>query len=134
MKEKVVTKYETYTHNGKEYKFRVGRDTPKLEMFEPLSSDYYGKEQKALDVAIYQIVVPPFVLFILWLIFGFAGVSIEDIFITTLGVFAFIYFFTLYEAVNRISKASNFFGDLKEKVENKEYTEAYKAWMKSKGE
>jgi hypothetical protein len=126
--------YETYTHKGKEYKFRVGRETPKLEMFKPLSSDYYQGEQKALDIAIYQIAVPPFVLFILWLVLGFAGVSIEDNFIAILELFTLVYFFTLYDAVNRINKASNILGDLKEKIGNKEYVEAYRAWIKDRDE
>lgn len=127
-----MAEYETYTHKGKDYKFRVGRETPKLEMFELRSSKYYRDEQKALGVAMYQIGVPPIVLFIIWLVLGFTGVSMEDNFPAILGIFAVIYFFILYNVEDRISKASNFIGELKEKAENKEYIEAYNAWIKDR--
>jgi len=129
-----MAEYETYAHKGKDYKFRVGRETPKLEMFELLTSDHYQGVQKELDVVVYQIAIPPFVLFILWLVLGFANVSIEENLLWILGVFAIAYFYTFSAAANRISDASKLIGDLKEKSGNEEYMEAYKAWMKDRVE
>ncbi|MDQ5982596.1 MAG: hypothetical protein QG549_593 [Patescibacteria group bacterium] len=129
-----MAEYETYTHKGKDYKFRVGRETPKLEMFELRSSKYYKDKQKALEIVLYQIGVPPIVLLILWLVLGVAGVSLEDNFPAILGFFAIIYILILGAAESRISKAVDFIGDLKEKAVNKEYVEAYNEWIKNRAE
>lgn len=39
--------FESFTHKGKDYKFRVGMKTPKVKPFLSMSSDYYKKKQKA---------------------------------------------------------------------------------------
>ena len=125
-----MTTYETYAHKGKEYKFRVGRDEPKLEKFQLYGSDYYEKKRKSLSWVGYLTFIPLIVLGVIY--FTYIGSDNPKEALNWLAILAFPYGMLIYQIIEKAGEADTVLADLKEKAENEEYMEAYKAWIKDR--
>jgi len=127
---KVMITYETFTHKGKEYRFRVGRDEPKLEKFQLHGSDYYKEKLKSLGWVNFLTFIPLVVLGIIY--FAYIGSDKPREALNWLAILAFPYGMLIYKIMEKAGEASAVLADLKEKAENEDYMEAYKAWQGSK--
>ena len=122
--------FESFTYKGKDYKFRVGMKTPKVKPFLSMSSDYYKKKQKSAHWAIALMGVPLIVLAIIY--FSYIDSDNPRAGLELLAILAFPYGMLIYLTVEKVNDATSVLTDLIEQSEDKEYLEAYKAWVKSK--
>lgn len=122
--------FESFTHKGKDYKFRVGRETPKVKPLLDMGSDYYKNKQKSATWAMALVCVPVIVLAIIY--FTYIGSDNPRAGLEWLAILAFPYGMMIYLIIEKINDATSVLTGLIEQSEDKEYLEAYKAWIKSK--
>ena len=104
--------------------------TPKVKPFLSMSSDYYKKKQKSATWAIALTGVPLIVLAIIY--FAYIDSDNPRDGLEWLALLAFPYGMLIYLTVEKINDATSVLTDLIEQSEDKEYLEAYKAWIKTK--
>ena len=121
--------YETFTYKGKDYKFKVGRDDPKLEEFVLRDSDYYKEKQKNLSWVSFVLAYPILVAVATVVHAAFSG---EE---GSWGVVLLLmlpYIFLVAIAHEKESEARDVLKGLKERAEQVERIEAYGAWIKDR--
>lgn len=119
--------FETFTYKGKDYKFRVGRETPEVKPLIRYSSDYYKGKQKSLTWAMWLTFVPVIILGIIY----FAYVNSNDPG-GALGWFPLLalpYGMVIYTVWDKIGDADKVLLELQKHAEDEEYLDAYKAWL-----
>lgn len=125
-----MTTFETFTHKGKEYKFRVGRPAPEVKPMVRHSSNYYKEKQTSLSWALWLTFIPVIILGILY--FVYVGSDDPKGFISWFPLLALPYGMLIYAVHDRIQEADKTLSDLQKHAEEQEYLDAYDAWIQAR--
>ena len=119
--------FETFTYKGKDYKFRVGRNTPEVKPLTRYGSDYYKNKQRGLNWAMWLTFVPVIILGIIY--FRYVGSDDPGGALGWFPLLVFPYGIVIHMVHEKMDEADKILSELREHAEDEEYLDAYKAWL-----